>query len=60
MLLPALFGLVAIRVAGFAILVLDIRGGESSATDPLCPLQEVRTEFLQASLGTIQLTHLRL
>jgi hypothetical protein len=33
MLLPALFGLVAFRVACFAI--LDISGGESFATNPL-------------------------
>jgi hypothetical protein len=58
MLLPALFGMVAFRVAGFAI--LDIRGRESSATYPLWALQEARTEFLQVSLGTIHLTHLRL
>ena len=51
--LPALFGLVAIRVAGFAILVLDIRGGESSATYPLWDLQEARAEFLQVSLVTV-------
>jgi hypothetical protein len=57
MLLPTLFGLVAFRVASFAI--LDIRRRESSATDPLWVLQEARTEFLQVSLGTIHLTHLR-
>ena len=58
MLPPTLFDLVAFRVAGFAI--LDIQGGESSATDALWVLQEARAEFLQVSFGTIQLIHLRL
>ena len=50
MLLPALFGLVAFRVASFAI--LDIRGRESSAIDPLWVLQEERMKSLSFALAT--------